>query len=80
MIPNNDQHGKVASASVIPLVILNEVATDSIINIADPEEEEKNPNETPPLLEPFKITDWDEVQLHTMKFRKIKHMMVHPYA
>ena len=42
IIPNNDQHGKVASASVIPLVILNEVATDSIINIADPEEEEKN--------------------------------------
>jgi hypothetical protein len=34
----------------------------------------------PPLLEAFKITNWDEVQLHTMKFTKIKHMMLHPCA
>jgi hypothetical protein len=34
----------------------------------------------PHLLEAFKITNWDEVQLHTMKFGKIKHMMLHPYV
>ena len=33
-----------------------------------------------PLPEAFKITNWDEVQLRTMKFRKLKHMMLHPYA
>jgi hypothetical protein len=32
-----------------------------------------------PLLDALKITNWDEVQLHTMKFRKIIHMMLHPF-
>ena len=45
-----------------------------------PNEEEKNSGEQPRMLEPFKITDWDDVQLKSMKFRKIKHFIRHPYA
>jgi hypothetical protein len=63
------------------VAIVNKVASDSIIKIASTQEEEKKSElVTPPLPEAFKITNWDEVQLHTMKFRKIKHMMLHPYA
>ena len=81
MIQNKDQHGKQTSAPVIPAAIVNEVASDSIIKIASHKEEEKKSEwATPPLPEAFKITNWDEVQLHTMKFRKIKYMMLHPYA
>jgi hypothetical protein len=70
-----------ASAPVIPMAIVNEVASDSIIKIASTKEEEKKSElVTPPLPEAYKITNWDEVQLHTMKLRKIKHMMLHPYA
>ena len=36
--------------------------------------------EQPPVLEAFKITNWDDVQLQSMKFRKIKHSIRHPYA
>ena len=45
-----------------------------------PKEEEKKSGEQPPVLDAFKITDWDDVQLQSMKFRKIKHLIRHPYA
>ena len=47
-----------------------------------PKEEEKKQEEQqyPPLLEPFKIKDWDAIGLFTMRCRKIKHRIRHPYA
>jgi hypothetical protein len=41
LVQNKDQHGRQASAPVIPMAIINEVASDSIIKIAYPKEEEK---------------------------------------
>ncbi len=41
LIQNKDQHGKQASAPVIPVAIVNEVAKDSMIKLAPPQEEEK---------------------------------------
>ena len=44
------------------------------------EEEKKSGDEGPPVLEAFKISDWTAVQLFTMRCRKIKHRILHPYV
>ena len=58
--------------------IADKLATDSSVFLE--EEEKKSEENPPPMLEPFQMTNWDEVQLHTRMFRRVKHRMVHPYA
>ena len=79
---NQDHHQEPPSSSEVTLH--NQVATCSFMpeqpqlkveapRQEKPKEEEKKTAEQPTLLEAFKITDWDDVQLQSMKFRKIKH-------
>ena len=79
---NQDQHqvlpspsavalnSKVASFSFMP--VQPKLKVEAPKQITPKEEEKKTGSGEPPLLEAFKITHWDEVQLHSMKFRKFK--------